>query len=65
MLLVAAGLLAGRELLTAAALAPFGLIGLLAGSRIHLKLSREQFARFVAGLVIMAGLSLIARSLLG
>ncbi|OGA30140.1 MAG: hypothetical protein A3I01_02990 [Betaproteobacteria bacterium RIFCSPLOWO2_02_FULL_65_24] len=64
-LLVAAGLLAGRELLTAAALAPFGLIGLLAGSRIHLKLSREQFARFVAGLVIMAGLSLIARSLLG
>jgi uncharacterized membrane protein YfcA len=63
-LLVAAGLLAWRELGTAAALAPFGLVGLLAGSRIHLRLSREQFARFVAGLVMMAGLSLILRSTL-
>lgn len=56
------GLLAGRQALTALALAPFAFAGLALGSRIHLKLSREQFAKFVAGLVIVAGLSLLLRA---
>jgi uncharacterized membrane protein YfcA len=57
-----AGLLATREMLTAAALIPFGVIGIIAGSRIHLRLSRQQFARFVAVLVIVAGISLVIRA---
>jgi uncharacterized membrane protein YfcA len=64
-LLVLAGLLTGREVLTALALIPCGLLGLLLGSRLHLRLSREQFARFVAALVMAAGLSLVVRAALG
>lgn len=64
-LLVLAGLLAYRELVTALALVPFGVVGLLLGSRVHLSLSRDQFARFVAGLVIVAGVSLVVRAALG
>ena len=57
-----AGLLAARELWTAAALLPFVAAGLALGSRVHLRLSRAQFARFVAVLVIAAGVSLVVRA---
>jgi uncharacterized protein len=64
-LLVMAGLLAYGELVTALALLPFGVVGLLLGSRAHLSLSRHQFGRLMAGLVIVAGVSLVARAALG
>ena len=57
-----AGLLTQREALTALALAPFAIGGVLLGSRVHLALPREQFARVVAMLVIIAGISLVIRS---
>jgi uncharacterized membrane protein YfcA len=60
----AVGLMTQRNLITAAALLPFALGGLWLGSRVHMRLSREQFARFVAALVILSGLSLVVRSLL-
>ncbi len=44
------------------ALAPFAIAGLLAGSRVHLKLSREQFTLVVAMLAIISGISLLIRS---
>jgi uncharacterized membrane protein YfcA len=46
----------------AAGLLPFAFAGLWVGSRVHLRLSREQFARFVAGLVILSGISLVIRA---
>jgi uncharacterized membrane protein YfcA len=61
---VVAGLVMGPQLLAAAALLPFMFAGLWLGSRAHMKLSREQFARFIAVLVMATGLSLLARVLL-
>jgi uncharacterized membrane protein YfcA len=58
----ASGLMAGSNVILAALLLPFALAGLWLGGRVHLRLSREQFARFVAGLVIASGLSLLVRA---
>jgi uncharacterized membrane protein YfcA len=60
---ILAGLVMGPQLLTAAALLPFMLAGLWLGSRAHMKLSREQFNRFVAVLVVGTGIALVARAL--
>jgi uncharacterized protein len=60
---VLAGLLLGREILTALVLAAFMFAGLRLGSRAHLKLSRDQFARIVALLVLGTGVSLLWRAL--
>jgi uncharacterized membrane protein YfcA len=57
-----AGLLGARELWTALVLLPFAVAGLVLGSRVHLRLSRVQFARFVAVLVVGAGISLVVRA---
>jgi hypothetical protein len=59
---IVAGLVMGPQLLTALVLLPFMALGLWLGSRAHLKLSREQFNRFIAVLVIATGLSLLARA---
>jgi uncharacterized protein len=61
-MLAIAGLLTHREALTALVLAPFAIAGVQLGTRVHLKLSREQFARVVALLVIVAGVSLLVRA---
>ena len=60
----AVGLLAPANLVLAAALLPFAFAGLWIGGRVHLRLSREQFARFVAMLVIFSGISLVIRATL-
>jgi uncharacterized membrane protein YfcA len=62
-LLHAAGLLGTREVFTALLLLPCGIVGLALGARVHLRLSREQFARFVAVLVVVSGISLVLRAL--
>jgi uncharacterized protein len=58
-----AGLLLGREILTALVLAVFMFAGLRLGSRVHLALSRDQFGRIVALLVLGTGASLLWRAL--
>ena len=62
LMLGVAGLLSARVGLTALVLAPFAFGGLVLGTRLHLRLSREQFARVVAVLVVIAGLSLLVRA---
>ncbi len=62
LMLGVAGLLSLRVGLTALVLIPFAFGGLALGSRIHLRLSREAFARIVAVLVVIAGMSLLARA---
>ena len=57
-----AGLLTVRVGLTALVLVPFAFGGLTLGTHIHLRLSREQFARIVAVLVVIAGVSLLVRA---
>jgi uncharacterized membrane protein YfcA len=56
------GVMTTANLIIAAGLLPFAFAGLWVGSRVHLRLSREQFARFVAGLVILSGISLVIRA---
>lgn len=51
-------------LLGAIALAPFALIGVKLGTRIHVGLSQEQMRRAVGALLVLTGLSLLARVLL-
>jgi uncharacterized membrane protein YfcA len=60
---IVAGLVMTRQALTAVALLPFMFAGLWLGSRAHMKLSREQFNRFIAVLVIVTGASLLWRAL--
>lgn len=45
-------------------LAPFAWIGLKLGGRIHLGLTQEQMRRGVGGLLVLTGLSLLARAFL-
>jgi uncharacterized membrane protein YfcA len=45
------------------ALAPFVLIGLLLGNRIHLNLTQEQLRRIVGAIVMVTGASLLLRGL--
>ncbi len=62
LMLGVAGLLSVRVGLTALVLLPFAFGGLALGTRIHLRLSREAFARIVAVLVVIAGMSLLVRA---
>ncbi len=47
----------------AAVLAPFAWLGLKLGHRIHVGLTQEQMRRAVGVILVLAGLSLLARSL--
>jgi uncharacterized membrane protein YfcA len=46
-------------------LAPFVILGLRLGHRIHLNLSQEQLRRIVGAIVFVTGASLLARGLFG
>jgi uncharacterized membrane protein YfcA len=46
-------------------LLPFALAGLWLGNRIHGRISRASLLRVVAGLLLLIGLSLLARALAG
>jgi uncharacterized membrane protein YfcA len=61
-----AGLYSGLSLpLAALALVPAMLLGLYAGHRITLKMSREQFIRVLSCVLIVTGASLVVRALAG
>jgi len=65
LLFLAAGVYAGAGLLKLAlALAPAMVLGLWAGRRITLGMSREQFLRMVNAVVLCSGVALVARYLL-
>lgn len=57
-----AGLVMWDELKTALALLPFVFVGLWAGGRVHLRVSRQQLGRFIAVLLIATGVSLLVRA---
>jgi uncharacterized membrane protein YfcA len=57
------GLMLADRLLLFAMLLPFGLAGLWVGNRIHGRISRGQAMRFISGLLVLIGLSLLVRVL--
>lgn len=63
---VVAGLLLQVATLVALAfLAPFVWLGLRTGTRIHVGLSQEQMRRVIGAILVVTGLSLLARAFLG
>jgi uncharacterized membrane protein YfcA len=61
----ASGLMLADRLAGFAMLLPFALAGLWLGNRIHGRISRASLLRVVAGLLLLIGLSLLARALAG
>ena len=61
----AGGLMLADRLIGFAMLVPFCLAGLWLGNRIHGRISRAGLLRVVAGLLLLIGLSLLARALAG
>jgi uncharacterized membrane protein YfcA len=61
----AGGLMLADRLVGFAMLLPFALAGLWLGNRIHGRISRASLLRVVAGLLLLIGLSLLARALAG
>jgi uncharacterized membrane protein YfcA len=61
----ASGLMLADRLAGFALLLPFALAGLWLGNRIHGRISRAGLLRVVAGLLLLIGLSLLARALAG
>jgi hypothetical protein len=61
----ASGLMLADRIVGFALLVPFALAGLWLGNRIHGRTSRAGLLRIVAGLLLLIGLSLLARALAG
>jgi len=61
----ASGLMLADRIAGFAILLPFALAGLWLGNRIHGRISRAGLLRVVAGLLLLIGLSLLARALAG
>jgi uncharacterized protein len=59
----AGGLMLADRLITFVILLPFALAGLWCGNRIHGRISREQLARVISGVLMLIGGSLIVRAL--
>ena len=59
----ASGLMLADRIIGFAVLVPFALAGLWIGNRIHGRVSRAGLLRVVAGLLLLIGLSLLARAL--
>jgi uncharacterized protein len=57
-----AGLVMWNELKTALLLLPFVFVGLWAGGRAHVRVSRQHLGRFIAVLLIATGISLLVRA---
>ena len=57
------GLMLADRLIAFAILLPFALAGLWCGNRIHGRISREQVARVISGVLVLMGGSLIVRAL--
>ena len=61
----ASGFMLADRLVGFAMLVPFALAGLWAGNRIHGRISRDTVLRFVAAILLLIGVSLLARALAG
>jgi hypothetical protein len=61
----AGGLMLADRVAGFAVLLPFALAGLWLGNRIHGRISRTGLLRVVAGLLLLIGVSLLARALAG
>ena len=59
----AGGLMLADRLVGFAILLPFALAGLWYGNRLHGRISREQLMRFMSGVLLLMGVSLLARVL--
>ena len=59
------GLMLADRLIMFAILAPFALLGLWIGNRLHARVSREQLARVISGLVLLIGASVLWRAFAG
>jgi uncharacterized membrane protein YfcA len=57
------GLMLADRLIAFAILLPFALAGLWLGNRIHGRISRDQVARVMSGVLMLIGASLIVRAL--
>jgi uncharacterized membrane protein YfcA len=57
----AGGLMLADRLIMFAILLPFALAGLWYGNRLHGRISREQLMRFMSGVLLLMGVSLLAR----
>ena len=57
------GLMLGDRLLMFALLLPFALGGLYVGNRLQGRISREQLGRFISGLVLLIGASVILKAI--
>jgi hypothetical protein len=62
-LFAAAGLFTAEVLLTSALLLPVMILGLYAGNRLHLSLTREHVTRLIGALLAVSGLSLVLRAI--
>lgn len=60
---LAGGLMLTDRLITFAILLPFALAGLWLGNRIHGRISRDQVARVMSGVLMLIGVSLVVRAL--
>jgi uncharacterized membrane protein YfcA len=58
-----AGLVLTEQLTVALVLLPFAMLGMWAGGRAHLRVSREQLGRVISLVLIGSGISLLARAL--
>lgn len=58
----AGGLILADRLIMFVILLPFALLGLWCGNRAHGRISRAQMARFIGGLLLVMGLSLLLRA---
>ena len=56
------GLMLADRLLMFAILVPFALVGLWIGNRLHARVSREQLARVISGIVLLIGVSVLVRA---
>jgi uncharacterized membrane protein YfcA len=61
----AGGLMLADRLILFVLLLPFALAGLWCGNRIHGRISREQVASVISGVLMLIGLSLVVRALAG
>ena len=59
------GLMLGDRLLMFAILLPCALAGIWCGNRIHGRISRDQLARVISGMLMLIGASLVVRALTG
>ncbi len=59
---LAGGLMLADRLLAFVLLLPFALAGIVVGSRLAARASREQLLRVISALLMLIGLSLIARA---